>query len=66
MIATLLVGAACLVVGYYFGDVMGHANSGYHDERPFASFTWRNYTHHYWHNLVYRLRPKHRKLDKIG
>lgn len=46
----------CLAVGYLLGETMGHANAGLHNERPFSSLTWRNYTHHYWPNLVYRIR----------
>lgn len=45
----------CLAVGFWFGEIMGHANSGFHDERPFSSLTWRNYVRHFWPNTLYRL-----------
>lgn len=59
-------GLVCLVAGYWFGEIMGHANCGYHCESPFSSFTWRTFTHHFWPNLVYRLRDDKRRFDKIG
>lgn len=61
--------AVVAIGGYWLGETMGHANAGFHDERPFASVTWRNYTHHFWPNTVYYIRklrgeknPHHRKI----
>lgn len=69
MISVGVFGLVCVAVGYWLGETMAHANTGFHSERPFSSLTWRNYTHHWWPNLVYRVRewrkepnPHHRRI----